>query len=129
VPVEVVFSITPFPASAAANARPDSVLARQGVRRSARLSRPLVSGSYLTISHGTSDHQSAAAVEATRRLFTRATAPWNLRGHAEVRRFFDGFDILEPGLVFTPQWRPDVPVPFRDQPERSWAYGAVGRKP
>jgi hypothetical protein len=94
-----------------------------------RLSRPLVSGSYLTISHTTFDHRSAATVEAIRRLYTRTTAPGSFRGRAEIRRFFDGFDLLEPGLVFTPQWRPDRPAPFIDQPERSGTYAGVGRKP
>jgi hypothetical protein len=94
-----------------------------------RLARPLVSGSYLAISHGTSDDQPASAAEAIRRLYTQATAPLLHRGHAEIRAFFDGFDLIEPGLVFTPRWRPDGPAPFIDQPERSWAYGGVGRKP
>jgi hypothetical protein len=31
--------------------------------------------------------------------------------------------------VFIPQWRPDSPGPFTDQPERSWGYAGVGRKP
>jgi hypothetical protein len=94
-----------------------------------RLTRPLVPGSYLTITHGTYDHQPPSAVEAIRKLYTRATAPSNLRDHAATRAFFDGFDLLEPGLVFTPRWRPDGPAPFIDQPERSWAYGGVGRRP
>jgi hypothetical protein len=94
-----------------------------------RLTRPLGSGSYLTISHITFDEQSASAVKAIRRLFTGATASSNPRGHAEIRAFFDGFDLLDPGLVFIPQWRPDGPGPFSDQPERSWGYVGVGRKP
>jgi hypothetical protein len=93
-----------------------------------RLTRPLVSGSYLTIGHGTSDHQSAAAMEAIRKLFTRATAPATPRGHAEIRAFFDGFDLVEPGLVFLPQWRPDGPGPLSHHPERSLNYAGVGRK-
>jgi hypothetical protein len=88
-----------------------------------------VSGSYLTISHATSDHRPAAAVGAVRKLFTRATAPATPRGHAEINGFFDGFDLLEPGLVFVPLWRPDGPVPFIDRPERSLNYGGVGHKP
>jgi hypothetical protein len=94
-----------------------------------RLTRPLVPGSYLTIAHGTFEDQPASVVEAMRRLNTRTTAPANLRGHAEISGFFDGFDLLEPGLVFVPLWRPDRPAPFIDQPERSWIYAGVGRKP
>jgi hypothetical protein len=94
-----------------------------------RLTRPLVSGSCLTISHGTSDPQSASAVKAIRRLYTRASAPAIPRGHAEISGFFDGFDLVDPGLVFVPQWRPDGPGPFTDEPERSLVYGGVGHKP
>jgi hypothetical protein len=93
------------------------------------LARPLPSGSYLTISHMTSDGQPAPVVEAMRRLNTRYTANVTLRGHSKVHGFFDGFDLVEPGLVFVPLWRPDRPAPFIDQPERSWNYAGVGRKP
>jgi hypothetical protein len=93
------------------------------------LTRPLVSGSYLTISHGTYDQRPASEVKAIRKLYTRATAPATPRGHAEIRAFFDGFDLVEPGLVFLPQWRPDGPGPLSDHPERSLNYAGVGRKP
>jgi hypothetical protein len=94
------------------------------------LTRPQASGSYLTISHMTSDNQPAPVVKAMRRLNTRYTAPVTLRGHAEIRGFFDGSDLVDPGLVFVPQWRPDDgPAPFSDRPERSWIYAGVGRKP
>jgi SAM-dependent methyltransferase len=94
-----------------------------------RLARRLAPGSYLAISHGTTDSQSTAAIDAGRRLYTRATAPIRLRGHAEIRTFFDGFDLVEPGVVFIPRWRPDGPGPFTDHPERSWMYAGVARKP
>jgi hypothetical protein len=94
-----------------------------------RLTRPLVSGSYLTIAHGTYDHQPALVMEAIRRLYTDATAPIRHRGHAEISAYFDGFDLIEPGLVFNPEWRPDGPGPLSDQPERSMVYSGVGHKP
>jgi hypothetical protein len=93
-----------------------------------RLTRPLISGSYLTIAHGTFDDRPAPSVEAIRKLYTRATAPVIMRGHAEISAFFDGFDLVEPGLVFLSRWRPNGSGPFIDQPERSWAYCGVGRR-
>jgi hypothetical protein len=48
-------------------------------------------------------------------------------GHAEVSRFFDGRDVLPPGLVSQNRWRPDRPAQD-DEPDVS-CYGAVGRKP
>jgi S-adenosyl methyltransferase len=94
-----------------------------------RLARPLVPGSYLAISHPTFDEQPAPAMEAIRRLFTRAMTPALPRGHAAIQAFFDGFDLVEPGVVFNPRWRPDGVGPFTHQPERSWMYAGVGRKP
>jgi hypothetical protein len=94
-----------------------------------RLTRDLVPGSYLAISHTTFDEQTASAVETVRRLYTRAAAPALPRGHAAIHAFFDGFELVEPGVVFNPRWRPDGPAPFTHQPERSWMYAGVGRKP
>jgi S-adenosyl methyltransferase len=95
-----------------------------------RLASCLTPGSYLAISHGTNDGQPASVIEAARKLYTHATAPMRVRGRDGIRAFFDGFDLVEPGLVFLPQWRPDDgPAPFSDRPERSWLYAGVGRKP
>ena len=58
------------------------------------LTRPLVSGSYLVISHSTFDEQSASVADAMRRLYTRASAPVNFRGRAEISGFFEGFDLF-----------------------------------
>ena len=41
-------------------------------------------------------------------------------------RFFDGFELVEPGLVYLPLWRPDGQPP--ENPERAWFYAGVGRK-
>ena len=40
-----------------------------------------------------------------------------------MRRFFDGLELVEPGLVSVTRWRPDTEAPEIDQ------FGAVGRKP
>ena len=44
-------------------------------------------------------------------------------------RFFDGFELLDPGLVYIPQWRPDSPSDVPDDPSRFWVMVGVGRKP
>jgi hypothetical protein len=46
---------------------------------------------------------------------------------AEIRRLFDGFDLVEPGVVFMPDWRPDPDTRPAGRP-RSMRAG-VGRKP
>jgi hypothetical protein len=91
-----------------------------------RIKAQLPSGSYLAVSHGTADFEPDRATSAVQG-YDRATAPFVLRRHQDVARFFDGFEMLEPGLVQIPWWRPDGPV--EPGAEGIWIYGGVGRKP
>lgn len=48
----------------------------------------------------------------------------------EVAQFFEGLELVEPGLVCIPLWRPESEDDLLfDQPARSNGYAAVGRKP
>jgi S-adenosyl methyltransferase len=74
----------------------------------ARLMEPLAAGSYLVISHPASDIKPAAIAEMTRRINARmGSSRGTLRDRAEVGSFFDGLDLLPPGVVQPQQWRPD----------------------
>ena len=44
-------------------------------------------------------------------MYDQATSPVTLRAHAQVAAFFDGWDLVEPGLVQVPLWRPDGKPP------------------
>jgi hypothetical protein len=44
-----------------------------------------------------------------------------------VQALFDGFELVEPGVVFLPLWRPDPEEPPVERPERFSGYAAVGR--
>ena len=92
----------------------------------ARLMDALPSGSYLVISHPASDIHPGQA-EAQRRYNERVSTPQTLRTRAEVSRFFEGQDLVPPGLVYVHTWRPgpDDIVP----PDSVSAYGGVARKP
>jgi hypothetical protein len=83
-------------------------------------------GSYLALSHGTSDFHPGDTVNVAAAVYDKATAPLVLREHADVLRFFDGFDLVEPGLVQVPLWRSDHQPP-RDL-RKIAIYGGVGRK-
>jgi hypothetical protein len=85
----------------------------------------LPAGSYVAISHGTADFDSERANAAVRG-YEKATAPFVLRDRAEFGGFFTGLDVVEPGLVQLPWWRPDGEVTADD--ERIWLYAGVGRK-
>jgi hypothetical protein len=101
-----------------------------------RLWQAMAPGSYLVVSHITGDGTSQAEADEVFALMRKHMAdPPTPRTYAEVRRFFDGFDLLDPGLVPVEQWRPDHSTPPA-QPSRTaggdepfWMYAGVARKP
>jgi hypothetical protein len=86
------------------------------------------SGSYLVINDGTNAIQPEAAIEAAR-LRAEAGDPYYLRTHEEITSFFDGLELLEPGVVSTSHWRPDVLLSDGKPPPAVNAYCGVARKP
>jgi len=88
----------------------------------------LAPGSFLALSHGTTDFHTEDAVSHGTRVYERATAPLVLRRHAEIAAFFDGFDLLEPGLVQAPLWRPDGKPPRPKDLAKIAIYGGIGRR-
>ena len=87
-----------------------------------RLLAAVPSGSYLVVSDGTST--SVRSVES-QRVANRSGHPYNLRTPAEIGGYFQGLDLLEPGLVPTSRWRPEPGT----EPAALDVYCAVGRKP
>src|SRR5262249_19573545 len=75
-------------------------------RTTAELMAALPSGSYLVISHPASDIHPGQA-EAQRRYNERVATPQTLRDRDQVARFFDGLELIEPGLVYVHAWRPE----------------------
>jgi hypothetical protein len=94
----------------------------------ATLRDALAPGSYLVVSHGTTEGQPDVA-QAVEKVYNRSVAtPLHLRSAEGIRRFFDGFDLLDPGLVFIPEWRPDDPADIPAEPGRYGNLVGVGRK-
>jgi S-adenosyl methyltransferase len=83
-------------------------------------------GSYLALSQVASDIEPEQMAEAARRYNRLAHETQRHRNRAEVTRFFDGLDLVEPGLVPVQQWRPGSEMEAR---ARSAMWGGVGRKP
>ena len=92
-----------------------------------RLTGPLASGSYLAISHGTEDGR-RDGVTAGKEIYRRSGLDIAPRSRAQVEALFDGWDLVEPGVVWVPQWHPEWPDDPRRRPEDSAFYGGVGRK-
>jgi O-methyltransferase involved in polyketide biosynthesis len=90
-----------------------------------RLLDPLPSGSYLALNDGTNiiNEKFAQAQE----IYNRSGAvPYHLRSPEQIAGFFEGLELVEPGLVSCPRWRPDA---VDGPPEELDAFGGVGRKP
>ncbi|MGW1681479.1 SAM-dependent methyltransferase [Saccharopolyspora sp. NPDC002376] len=87
----------------------------------------LPAGSYLGFSHVTGDHY-PEGVQGLVKLYENSSNPVTLRTRDEVAAMIDDFEIIEPGVVYVPNWRPDTPEDAWESPERSIVYGAVGRK-
>ncbi|MGP4021400.1 SAM-dependent methyltransferase [Saccharopolyspora sp. 5N708] len=86
----------------------------------------LASGSHIAATHVTTDDKSPDAVAQIESVYAATPTPIYFRDHTEIGRFFDGFDLVDPGLVTIDGWQPD---PIDPGPEATgWLYGAVGRK-
>jgi hypothetical protein len=95
----------------------------------ARYRDRLAPGSYLALSHITDDGHAAGLTEAVQ-FYQNTQDPMYLRSHEEVLRLFAGFELVEPGLVRCPSWRPSAPGDMSDSAEiNTTIYGGVGRKP
>jgi SAM-dependent methyltransferase len=73
-----------------------------------RLLAALRPGSYLVLNDGTNAIRPDVA-EAAARLRAEAGDPYHLRSREEITGFFDGLELLEPGVVSTSRWRSDTP--------------------
>lgn len=86
-------------------------------------------GSWLVLSHTAADGPMAERINAAAEHYTGASSQGaQTRTRSEVANLVDGFELVEPGVVWTRAWRPDEPSEA-EHPEYSCAYGLVGRKP
>jgi hypothetical protein len=65
----------------------------------------LVPGSALAVSHGTADFNPAA--EDAARIYRLVGTSAQLRTREQVTRFFDGWDLVDPGITTSHRWHPD----------------------
>jgi S-adenosyl methyltransferase len=95
----------------------------------ATLRDQLASGSYLVLCHAT--NESMPDVTQAAETVYRASVPsqGRTRSRAEILRFFDGFDLVDPGLVYVPMWRPDSPGDVPADPSQFWLLAGVAQKP
>jgi O-methyltransferase involved in polyketide biosynthesis len=91
-----------------------------------RLVGGLPPGSYFAMTHGTYDPHPPERRTRMEQLWQLSPHPAQVRTLAEVERFFDGLELVEPGIVPMAEWRPEgKPPPFGE----AAFYGGVARKP
>jgi hypothetical protein len=94
----------------------------------ATLRDALAPGSYLVICHGTTEGR-PTVVEAVGKVFNRSVATQShARSRAEIQRMFGDFELVEPGLVHMPLWRPDSAGDVPSDASKFWCLAGVGRK-
>ncbi|MEV1158363.1 SAM-dependent methyltransferase [Micromonospora chokoriensis] len=134
--------------------RPEAILAHPDVRKLLDLSQPvavmvvavlhfvsdddrpaellrtlrdaLAPGSHLVLSQASDDGRSEDERAEAERVYRRTDNPLWVRSRAELTALFDGFELLDPGVVWVPEWRPDTPESAEDA-ERAVFMGGVGR--
>jgi hypothetical protein len=92
-----------------------------------RLMAAVPSGSYLAVAHPTTEirpEESAAAAEQWNKT---ATPPITLRSKAQLMRYFEGLELLEPGVVTCTKWRPEPDDPTADTDV--YQFCGLARKP
>jgi hypothetical protein len=85
----------------------------------------LPAGSYLVLSHATFDPLDAETIAAMNAVNEGIKPRFCPRTRSEFSRFFDGLDLLEPGIVSVSDWRPGSGP--RPTPAEATGYGAVAR--
>src|SRR5215469_11642037 len=99
----------------------------------ARYMAAVAPGSYLALSHGTYDNMPPLAVQASLETYARSTEPVYLRPRAEVERFFDGLELVEPYtgagpvVTYAGLWAAEDPVAADTDGSRGYYCGVARR--
>ncbi|NUT20429.1 MAG: hypothetical protein HOV77_14680 [Hamadaea sp.] len=91
-----------------------------------QISSLLAPGSHVAISHASPERQAEQIGQAAN-LYQKTASPVTMRSQAEIEALFGDLDLLEPGVVQTPLWRPDVPGELGPEAYEYPAYAGVGR--
>ena len=89
----------------------------------------LPSGSFVAITHGTMDHSSPEGIAAYEKMFAAGGTDVRARGKDQILAWFEGLEIVEPGIVLVSDWRADDDPADRPVSDDLGIYAVVGRKP
>jgi hypothetical protein len=90
----------------------------------------LPAGSMLAIAHGSpnTERMPDEHLHAAREMYTKSVAQVRLRTQPEVRALFDGWELVHPGVVWIPDWRPDLADNGPESLMPNAGYAGVGIK-
>lgn len=94
------------------------------------LQNALPAGSYVALSHVSSDPFTPQEVAEAEKFYSQTTTPIRFRSSAQIGEFFAGLDLVPPGLTYASSWHPNGPEDlWYDTPERSTVIVGVGHMP
>jgi hypothetical protein len=102
--------------------------AHQPTRIMATLREAMVPGSYLVICHSCREGRPELVSAAETAYRRQVAGQLCVRTREEIEGLFDGFSLVEPGLVWLPEWRPDPTDDVPENPREFWALVGVGRR-
>lgn len=91
------------------------------------LREAMAPGSFLVISHACRDTDPDFAPAGESAYRSRVAGQLSMRTTEEIAALFDGFTVLDPGVVWLPLWRPGPDEEIPEDPERYWCRVGVGR--
>lgn len=89
----------------------------------------VVRGSHVAISHASLEGSSPDRAGAATEEYTKRVADFYMRGRRQITRFLDRLELVDPGMVYLNEWRPDAPDESGRDPGWTSTFAAVGRKP
>ena len=92
----------------------------------ATLLEPFPSGSYLVVSHMTADAK--PEVRTAAQVYDQTTTPIYPRRRDQIQRLAKGLELVAPGVVWLPEWRPDPGTSPPPNPADAYLYALVARK-
>lgn len=93
----------------------------------ARIRATIAPGSYIVISHVTPERRESEVNDAVK-VYERASSTVTPRSREQIEKILEGFELVEPGLVYPPEWRPDIPESSRIRNAVWGVLAGVGRK-
>jgi len=88
-------------------------------------------GSYLALTHGTADQLPPAEAATARQVYDTASAPLTGRTCEQVAKFFDGMELIDPGITDVAAWHPEIPPSLprgHGPPPPAYFYAGIGVK-